>query len=391
MKTNVKNIVTSVIFLAVIVGMLLGCVLHKAKDYSESERRPLESFPTYESTYDSEKDMNFLLTLNKDIKDYINSFDKYTLDQFPARDLWRQIKSFVELNVFNKKDNGDMYVKDGYISEIDGKLDVDSVNKANKVFNNIYDRYLVGKADKVIISIIPDKHYFMGASGGYPSYDYDELVRLVCEGINENIEYVDIFDELELEDFYKTDTHWSQDKIVDVVKKLVTALGVADEYSFEYDVNEIDMDFFGIYSGKLGLKSEADVIRYLTSDIINKCKLYDYELQKYVPIYDFSKNNYEQSNGFDPYNFFLSGAKKGIMTIVNPSQNNGKELVVFRDSYGSSIGPLLVDGYSKVHFVDVRVTTAAVANMVLKGFDNKDVMFLYSSMIINNSNEMNIV
>ena len=391
MKTNLKNIVTSVIFLVVIVGVFLGCLLHESKVYSESERRPLESFPTYESTYDSEKDMNFLLTLNKDIKDYINSFDKYTLDQFPARDLMRRIKSFVELNIFNKKDNGDMYVKDGYISEIDGKLDVESVNKANKVFNNIYNKYLVGKADKIILSVIPDKHYFMGESNGYPSYDYNELVSLLCNGLNENIEYVDIFSELELEDFYKTDTHWSQDKIVDVAKKLVTALGVADEYSFEYDVNEVDMDFYGIYAGKLGVKGEADIIRYLTSDTINNCKLYDYELSKYVDIYDFSKNNYEQSNGFDPYNFFLSGAKKGIMTIENPSQDNGKELVVFRDSYGSSIAPLLVDGYSKVHFVDIRVTTAVVANFVLNGFEGKDVMFLYSSMIINNSSELNLM
>ncbi len=391
MKTNVKNIVTSVIFLAVLVGVFLGCIFHETKAYSESERRPLEDFPTYVNTYDKEKDMNFLLTLNKDIKDYINSFDKYTLDQFPARDFMRQIKSFVELNVFNKKDNGDMYIKDGYISEIDSKLDVESVNKANKVFNNIYNKYLDGKANKVILSIIPDKHYFMGSSGGYPSYDYEGLVKLVTENIEANIEYVDIFTELELEDFYKTDTHWSQDKIVDVAKKLVEALGVSDEYSFNYDVNEVDMDFYGIYSGKLGLRGEADVIRYLTSDVINNCKLYDYEIGKYVPIYDFSKNNYDQSNGFDPYNFFLSGAKKGIMTIENPSQKNGKELVVFRDSYGSSIAPLLVDGYSKVHFVDIRVTTAAIANMVLKGFEGKDVMFLYSSMIINNSNEMNIM
>ena len=53
-----------------------------------------------------------------------------------------------------------------------------------------------------------------------------------------------------------------------------------------------------------------------------------------MPIYTF----------FDKYDIYLSGASS-IIDIVNPTSNSNKELIVFRDSYGSSLIPLLIDGY----------------------------------------------
>lgn len=42
MKTNVKNIVTSAVFVIFILGVALACILHAPIETSESERRPLE-------------------------------------------------------------------------------------------------------------------------------------------------------------------------------------------------------------------------------------------------------------------------------------------------------------------------------------------------------------
>ena len=105
-------------------------------------------------------------------------------------------------------------------------------------------------------------------------------------------------------------------------------------------------------------------------------------MNKYVDIYDEAK-----ANGSDPYDFFLSGAKKRPMRIENPSQDNGKTLVIFRDSFGSSFAPLMVDGYSTVYVVDIRVTMSGMINNVVGGFKDKDVLFLASSMVVNDSSE----
>ena len=73
-----------------------------------------------------------------------------------------------------------------------------------------------------------------------------------------------------------------------------------------------------------------------------------------------------------------------MLTIENPDYNGTKELIVFRDSYGSSLIPLLVTGYSKVTVVDTRYISQKLLNQYIE-FKDQDVLFMYSTLIINNS------
>ncbi len=73
-----------------------------------------------------------------------------------------------------------------------------------------------------------------------------------------------------------------------------------------------------------------------------------------------------------------------MLTIENPDYNGTKELIVFRDSYGSSLIPLLVTGYSKITVVDTRYISPKLLNQYIE-FKDQDVLFMYSTLIINNS------
>ena len=373
MKTNVKNIVSSAVFCLFLLIVALACVFHAPNQFSESERRELAQFPKFEW---SEKGFN------ASVKDYISDFEDYTLDQFPLRDTMRELKAFVELKLFNKKDNNNIYVVDGYISEMQPTLNDSSVKNATGIWNNIYNKYLKDKANKVILSIIPDKNYFIAKENGYLTYDYEQMINMITAACPD-LEYVDIFGELSIEDYYKTDTHWRQEQIVDVAKKLADALGVGDEYAWDFKTSTLDVPFYGVYTGQLGLAVESETIYYLTNDVIDNATLFDHTKGKYVDIYD-----REKAGGREPYDFFLSGARQGPMTITNPTQDNGKELVIFRDSFGSSISPLLIEGYSTIHVVDIRETAAGYINMLVGGFEGKDVLFLFSAMVTNASNEL---
>ena len=80
---------------------------------------------------------------------------------------------------------------------------------------------------------------------------------------------------------------------------------------------------------------------------------------------------------------FLSGPLS-LVTIENPNINTQKELIIFRDSFGSAIAPLLAQGYGKVTVIDIRY----IQPMMLKNFvdfEGADVLFLYSTMVLNNS------
>ena len=90
--------------------------------------------------------------------------------------------------------------------------------------------------------------------------------------------------------------------------------------------------------------------------------------------------------GKDPYDLFLSGELSKVV-IENPNAKTDKELVVFRDSYGRSLIPLLADDYAKITVVDIRY---AHPMMLLAdvNFEDQDVLFLYSTLVLNNSSEL---
>ena len=91
----------------------------------------------------------------------------------------------------------------------------------------------------------------------------------------------------------------------------------------------------------------------------------------------------EKANGRDLYEVFLSGANP-LVTIENPAAKTEKELVLFRDSFGSSIAPLLTSGYKKITVVDTRYMEPSLIGNFVK-FDNQDVLFLYSTVLLNSS------
>ena len=91
----------------------------------------------------------------------------------------------------------------------------------------------------------------------------------------------------------------------------------------------------------------------------------------------------EKAEGKDPYGMFLSGTRP-ILTIENPHVDNGEELIVFRDSFGSSLVPLLMKGYEKITVLDIRYVNSAMLGQVVD-FGEQEVLFLYSTMLLNNS------
>ena len=70
--------------------------------------------------------------------------------------------------------------------------------------------------------------------------------------------------------------------------------------------------------------------------------------------------------------------------MENPKGPAGKELVLFRDSFDSSLAPLQLDGYSKITLVDLRYVFSHTLGQYVD-FTDQDVLFLYSSLLLNNS------
>ena len=226
------------------------------------------------------------------------------------------------------------------------------------------------------LAIVPDKNYYFGPAYGYPTMDYEEMVRFVQDALP-GFTYVDLFNVLTLSDYYKTDTHWSQDRLGNVVKALSEAMGFEKKLNKQYQISQFD-EFKGVYYGQSALNPDKDTIYYLSDEIIKSCTVFDYNSGKKMRMYNLSA-----LGGSDAYDVFLSGPQP-LLRIDNPNATTNKQLILFRDSYGSSLAPLLAEGYSSIFVVDIRYISPSELGKYIR-FDGQDVLFLYSTMILNDS------
>lgn len=371
MNNKIKNIVVTSVFVGFIAFFVVACAVKffAPTQTSEAERRPLAQFPD---------NLSWSEIINKN---WINEFEDYSVDQFPFREFFRGIKAKFQFNVLNLSENNGLAIEDGYIVKIEQDFVDKNVDYSIGRLQNYYNKFIKDNGGKHYISLIPDKNYFLGKDHGYPSPDYESLAEKVLASLP-LMTYIDIFDTLELSDYYFTDTHWSQDKILDVAEALAKGMGVADLLSGEYKENVLE-GFKGVYYGQSALKPEPDKLVYLTNDILDSCVVFDYEKNSEGKIYDLDK-----FKGSDGYDLFLSGPKP-LLRIDNPSSTSGKTLVVFRDSYGSSITPLLVEAYDTVYIVDIRYMDEGMLSlyekMGLVNFEGADTLFLYSALILNSN------
>ena len=357
-----KNLIQISIIGFAFTVMTLFSWFSPSQTYSDSERRKLAQLP--------------VLSL-KSISNgtFMKNYDTYTTDQFPFRDTLRTLKALTSTCIFRQLDSHGIYLQDGYAAKLEYPLNEDSLNHATERFSWIYTTYLANTSTNIYLSIIPDKNYFLTKENGYPALDYERLFSIVQNNMH-YATYIDITDTLDISEYYKTDTHWRQEKLTDTASLLAETMGVS--ISSNYQTNTLDIPFHGVYYGQSALPLPSETICYLTSDILNHCVVTNYENSSVKDIY-----NLEKAYGKDPYEMFLSGPVS-LITIENPQCTTDKELVIFRDSFASSIAPLLTEGYSKITLVDIRYLRSDYLRKFLQ-FDDQDVLFLYSTSVLNHS------
>lgn len=359
-----KSIALTIVFAVFVFSVSAACFLKPEQEYSNSERRPLATLPD-------------LSPATVASGEFMNGFEEYTADQFPLRDELRLVKAAFTTDILRKLDNNGVFKAEGHISKIDDAENEYMMNYASELFLKIINTYMTDKNANIYFSIVPDKNYFLAAQNGYPSLDYNKFIEKM-RSKTEYMKYIDITSLLSLDDYYTTDTHWKQEKITDIAQALAREMGTVADSS--YTEITLDNPFYGVYTGQYALPVKPDTIKYLTNKTIENCKVtyYDTGMPKESDMY-----NMKKAYGKDPYEMFLSGSAP-LITIENPSAKSDKELVLLRDSFGSSLAPLLAEGYKKITVVDIRyIQSSFIGNFI--DFENCDVLFIYSTALLNNS------
>ena len=331
------------------------------EDISLSERRPLAQMPSVS--------VEGLLGGK-----FMEEFEDFSLDQFPLRERFRSLKALFSRNILRQQDNNGIYMAEGYIAEMNHPLDEKSVTHAIEQFNLVYELYLQ-EADRICVTVVPDKGYYLAPQTGHLAMDYGKLFDMVRSGMPW-AEYVDITDTLTLTDYYRTDTHWKQENILPVAQTIADALGT--EILTDYTQTAMERPFYGVYYGQAALPAQAETLYWMENDVLAGCRVYNYTTDSYSAIYDMDK-----LSASDPYDTFLSGAQS-LLRIENPAATTNRELIIFRDSFGSSLAPLLVKDYATITLVDIRYIPPQLLERYVE-FSGKDILFMYSSLVLNKS------
>lgn len=356
MQDKTKNIIVTIGFVAILIGVFIANLVAEDKQISTTERRKLTQLPE--------------ISLSKIISgDVMEKWEDYVADQFIARDLFKTIKSAWSINIFNQKDNNNLFVKDEAIYKMEYPLNEKNAEKSADKIKAVYEKYLQNM--NVYYAIIPDKNYYL-ENDDHLKIDYDKLKEIMQSKLTQ-MNYIDIWGDLKLEDYYKTDLHWKQENLQGVVSKIQESMNLESTKNTQYTTKEWG-DFYGTYYGQLGLNLPADKLYTLTNDVLDNCTTYNYETQKIGKVY--AKNT-----SADKYDIYLSGATP-LISIENPNAKENKELLLFRDSFGSSLAPLLVENYSKITLIDLRYISSQLLENYIN-FEDQDVLFLYSTVVLN--------
>lgn len=294
------------------------------------------------------------------------------IDQFAPKEISESFLALEKELTLLKPDKNNLIYTNGYYMNNLGTMQPASViNFASKV-NYLVDTYLK-ESKNIFYSIIPSKNYYVNDKLKTP-FNYGEMNKILSENIK-GVANINLYDTLTLEDYYKTDFHWRQEKLDKVVNRLGEKLGFKVDFS-KYQNNSVT-GFIGQHGyGKENFPSE-DLV-YLTNNYIDSAHVVNFELPNFNKVY-----NIERLSTKSPYDVFLSGATP-LLTIKNNNAKSEKQLIIFRDSFTSSLAPLLIEQYSEITLIDIRYAMSSILGDFVD-FKGQDVLFLYNDEIVNNS------
>lgn len=358
-KPTLREYLSSAVFIIIVGVLFILNIIIPAPSILSSERRLPAKLPE--------------LSVNSVISgSFMGKFDDYAADRFVFRDAFRGIHAFMTLDMYMLEDKAGLYrsktVGIGEFKRINATSFRQTAERIKKAAES-----LSGFDMSIYYTIVPDKSIF--AENYMPGFDVDSAEEILFGQLGD-YQYIRLIDDLSADVYYKTDLHWDQTKIEGAAEHLLSAMG-SKAGTAGYSRVEAG-EFRGAYAGQLALPVDADVLSYIDIPGLSVSYLNEKTLEfEAGPAYD-----PERFTGVDPYDIFLRGPQP-LIVIENKAAPE-RELYLFRDSFGSSLAPLLSTAYSKITVIDLRYIYMLTLGQFIEWTPGADVLFIYSSQIFNN-------
>jgi hypothetical protein len=353
---GIRELLTCLVFVGLVGGWTVANRIVTPPIVSQAERRTLATMP----------DLSLTSVASGT---FMSGFEKFAADSFAGREPLRTLKAWTVLYPLAQLDKSGLYQGDSGV----GRFEPLNVASATKVSAKIATVANDLDGLNIYYAFVPDKSIYAGRylPGFDPQAAKDALGTHLAD-----YTFIDLTQVLGADSFYRTDLHWDQTTLDPVVRALGDAMDFLVDLSTE---TRTAGEFSGVYAGQLALPVAPDQMTYrplpnlITAEYLDVTTL----TTQLGQVYDL-----EAFAGQDPYDLFLSGAQP-IVRLTNPNATTDRELFLFRDSFGSSLAPLLALDYARVTCIDLRYINWRLVPDFVTFPPGSDVLFLYSSQILN--------
>lgn len=371
MKNRIRiTIISSLIMLVSILNLFIP-----SRSFSELENRYLQTLPT--------------LTFKDFLSgSYTSDFEKYATDQFPFRDLWVKVKSSSDLLLL-KKDNGRVYFgKNNFLFDVKTEIDYSQLEQNIGYINQFIENMKVDGEKNINLLLIPSKEtiYKDYLPDYAPIIDEIGLMEEVTISINSNI--IDRLATLEGKReeyiYYKTDHHWTSLGAYYGYEALGDYLGFKPVEIEQFNKDLVSDTFLGSMYRKVNVfKGSPDRIfkYYLDGDSIDHLIVNEESIRDSLYDESFLDKN-------DKYSYFLGG-DYGLVEI-NTKINNGRSLLLIKDSFSNSMVPFLAEHFETIYMIDARYFGRSITEFIEEK-DIEDILMAYSLSTIIGSKSLNIL
>lgn len=355
-----------IVFACILLGLCVKGITLEDKTYSSAEKRELQTRPKPSAK-----------AIQKGI--FQEKYETYLSDQFPGRDTWVQLQTDASRIMGKSVSNGVYFGKDDYLleyhtdAEFETKQERKNIKSLAKLVKNIADDY------SVHVMLVPTKTWMLQQKLPFCASTYDE--QKMYDSLNEQLG--DLADSVvvpvqetlcshrEEDIYYRTDHHWTTLGAWYGYQSFLKASGMDEKRADEKkDFITVSDDFLGTTYAKVNQASARDVIEAyepkMALDVV-----YNMGETKLTTLFDPS---YLKTS--DEYSYF-TGGNQAIIEITG-GEENGKTLLVIKDSFANCMIPFLAEDYEKVIVVDLRQLNIS-CQAILDMFRPTDILILYNT------------
>ena len=310
------------------------------------------------------------------ISKFTDEVENISTEQLAYHDFCVNLNSafmrFTNKRVVEKDDVTVVKMDNGMLAEEVSKIPEEDI----QIFADAVKRLQDDTGVPVMYVMAPEKGY----NGGFPSntdnYIGENCDIFLTELENRSVNYLDlrasmVEDEMTVEEsFYATDHHWKPEVGLWAANEICEKLGA--DYGFEYDVTLLDIKNYqvntyekcflgsegrktGIYYTKYGLEDFDVLYPKFSTDLMVTNEVEDTEVSG---SFKDTVLNLKHLSYTTPYQSWLystySDGDNAVQVIENKLNEDGKTVLVVRDSFAGVVTPFLALECKSLHVLDLR-------------------------------------